>query len=67
MIAVFIGLQSFVADCTGLRLACRSEGNEDSICKLTFQKGCILAPGRQCQGPSERVQASERDNRDERS
>lgn len=65
MVAVSISLQSFVAHCGGLRLACRSGGNKDSICKLNSQKW-VLAPGRQCLDQSEHVWASERDNGDNR-
>nr|XP_011709367.1 uncharacterized protein LOC105463775 isoform X2 [Macaca nemestrina] len=36
--------------CAGLRLACSSGENEDSICKLDSQKQWILAPEKQCQG-----------------
>lgn len=43
MVVVFVSLQSTVADCVGLRLACRPRGKKDSICKLDSQKEWVLA------------------------
>lgn len=55
MVAVFLSPQSIATDSVGLRLACRSGGNHNSICKLNSQKVWVLASGRQHQGQREHV------------